>query len=372
MWIISDLHISDSFSLVDKSSIERILDFLKSRQPDKIIFNGDIFDFARVYNIPTGYIPSNTEIRYGLESSEQNAFLKMKMIIESNQYFFDGLRELIERGFDLIFLYGNHDSELRYKSVQSLIIEELNVNQNRLFFGLTYNKDGIYVEHGHQHDPENRIVYADDNLPVEEYSFGYVTSRYFGNIIERERRLPRNDISAGEYFIWVFKNFGFKAFKFIFQYFVYSIIVLNKSGKKFILRNKYKKDDHFAIPIMSSLIMTIKRLYLVQVSFFIVFFMSLILTLLIKPAHFYFPALGFLICLIPLFSINNKNRVDRILNSASKNLRQIYNVDKIVFGHNHYSKIDKESNYLSSTPQIINQNIFILHVSSSDSSYLKI
>ncbi len=372
MWIISDLHISDRFSLINRAEIERILDFLKNMDADEIVFNGDIFDFARVYNIPEGKIVSRRERRYGLASSEQNALLKMRMIIDSNKYFFDAIGILLKKGFKITFLLGNHDSELRYNSVQRLIEEAAGDSQKRLHFDKIYFKDGIYIEHGHQFDPENRLVYVDGALPSEEYSFGYVTSKYFGNIIEREKGLPRNDISAGEYFIWVFRNFGLRAFFFIFRYFIYAFIVLSRSGKNFFLSNGEYEDDLYATPIMTSIRLTLKRLYLIQVSISILLLFILLLTLIIKPNHLYIPVLGFILCIIPLFSINNRKKIDKILSDASQKLKINYNADKIVFGHNHYADMREWREYLSSKPILDDGNIYILRVSCEGSLYQKI
>ncbi len=352
IWIISDLHISHNYSTLEKVDIELIFSFILKQPVSGIIFNGDTFDFARTYAIPAGYNPCNLEKKYGLNNNEENSIRKMQMIIDSNKYFFDMLKNLIEKGFKISFLYGNHDSELRLSSIQSLIVDRIGAQRSKdISFGINYQIGDVFISHGHQYDPENRIIYNSlDNS--EEYSFGYMTTKYFGNIVEKEKRLPRNDISAGEYFVWVFKNFKLRSFIFILQYFIYAIKVLKRSGSKFIKSNKEEEDDIYAKPLMSSIYMTIKRLYLIQVTAFLCMLLIMLIAVIfsMKKAFILMVSVGLLVCLIPLFKIGNRDNLGRLLNQAAHRLREIYKVVNIVFGHNHYALRSDKDRYFSSIP----------------------
>ncbi len=373
MWIISDLHISTNFSLIEMPEIIKVLSYILKQEKDEIIFNGDTFDFARSSSIPEGYSATKTETKYGITPSTENAARKMQMIIDSNDEFFNILKLMIDNGFKLIFLYGNHDSELRYNSVQEVIKRRIGgVCGENLCYDIRYIKDGKIIEHGHQYDPENRIVYSND-FYSEEYTFGYVTSKYFGNIIEREKRLPKNDASAGEYFLWVFKNFGIRSIRFIFQYFLYAFIVISRSGRWFRYRKEISDEPLIAEPLMSSLFKTIKRLYFVQVFLFIFLIIASTISFILFSSLFPYAFILLCLCLIPLFGINNKRRLKSIFDSVSLRLKEIYNAKQIIFGHDHYySHRDAKSSYLSSVPFEDEYGLYILWVKSDQIIYERV
>ncbi|MCX7944928.1 MAG: metallophosphoesterase [Deltaproteobacteria bacterium] len=372
MWFISDLHISHQSSYIEQNEIERILSYLYRQSPDKIIFNGDIFDFARTNLIPPSYVPTSAEKKYGLNPSKENSLLKMQMIVSSNEYFFDLLKALIQKGFKLYFVYGNHDSELRYDLVQKCIIDRVGASlEDNIFFVFSYSDDLVYVEHGHQHDPENFIVYEAEKCP-EEYSFGYLTTKYLGNFVERERELPRNDISAGEYLIWVFRHFGFKAFWFIYQYFVYSWKILTKCKETSIFSRIKQQKNNPVIPIMSSFILSFKRLYLMQVTLFFIFFTFLVVSIIAKPSIIYIPMVLTTISLLLLFKINNKERIYDLLRKAAMRIREETQIKYIVFGHNHYSKRVDYGAYLSSLVFKESNALYILRLKDGLLHYEKI
>lgn len=368
MWFISDLHISHNYSELPGDDIKKIMNFLLKQKADRLILNGDIFDFARTYYIPEEYEASPIERKYGISSTPEGAALKMKIIVRFNEYFFDLLLRLVEKGWKIHFIYGNHDSELRLKEVQDLISSRLNGEIDRdIFFSISFENEFVYSEHGHQYDTENRIIYEVEDCP-EEYSFGYVTTKYFANIIERESHLPACDISAGEYFLWVFKRFGLRAFGFIFQYFIYASRVIWRCFKREIY-SKLDHNSHHAIPIMASLIETTKRLYLVQVTGFLLLLICSLLVLIISPSNLFIPLTALTLVLLPLFISNNKNRLSDALNESAAVLRSRYN-KAIIFGHNHRRRTS--DNYLSSLPQKEGESISILHFDGKMMSYKKI
>lgn len=365
MWVISDLHISDNFSLVDRAAIIKMLIYIRQNGIDSVIFNGDTFDFARTSTLPSGYKATKEELRYGLSHSIENAKEKMRLIIEANKDIFELLKLMISDGFSLIFLYGNHDSELRFGPVQEIIRNRIGAKVGEdLFFDVRYIVDGIIIEHGHQYDPENRVIYYNNDCCAEEYTFGYITSKYFGNIVEKECRLPPNDISAGEYFLWVFKNFGFGSIKFIYQYFVYAFKVLARSGVFFRYKSKYSVGELEATPLMSSFSKTVKRLYLVQVSLFIFVVIFMLSSLFFRELLPY--ALASLCAsLIPLFGITNRRRLSYVLDSISKRLKDLYKVEKVIFGHNHIlDSGPQELSYYSSVVFFNGSALMVLRVNS--------
>jgi UDP-2,3-diacylglucosamine pyrophosphatase LpxH len=363
MWILSDLHLSARLSLIDKGEVIRILGSISEHLPSQVVFNGDTFDFARTRDIPSDYSPTSFERKYGMSSSLENSIRRMQLIIENNPEIFEILKMMIEKGFVLVFIYGNHDSELRYPKVQKILSDRIGgiVGENLLFSHRVIDRN-IWIEHGHQYDEENVMDYSGDSYVPEEYTFGYISTKYFGNIVESERRLPRNDASAGEYFIWVFKNFGLKSIRFIIQYFIYSFIVLSRSGIFFPFKEKANKIPYlYEYPIMVSFVRTIKRLYLIQVLMFLFFLFAIFITILIKSEMVYLPMMGLVVSMLPLFKINNRNRLHSKFGLVSHRLKEIYNVRFVVFGHNHYSTTEG-AEYYSSVPSNTENGISILKV----------
>jgi len=363
MWILSDLHLSSRFSLINKNNLLAILDKISSGSPDRLLFNGDAFDFARTRDIPSDYSPTPFERKYGMSSSLENSIRRMHLIIENNPEIFEILKKMIEKGFILVFIYGNHDSELRYPEVQKILSDRIGgiVGENLLFSHRVIDNN-IWIEHGHQYDEENVMDYSGDSYVPEEYTFGYISTKYFGNIVESERRLPRSDASAGEYFIWVFKNFGLKSIRFIIQYFIYSFIVLSRSGIFFPFKEKVNKIPYlYESPIMVSFVRTIKRLYLIQVSLFLFSLIATLIVVLIKSEVIYVPVIGLMFSLFPLFKINNRDRLDRIFNSVADAIKNSHKIKFVVFGHNHYSKTEG-AEYYSSVPSNTENGFSILKV----------
>ena len=349
--------------MINKNNLLAILDKISSGSPDRLLFNGDAFDFARTRDIPSDYSSTPFERKYGMSSSLENSIRRMHLIIENNPEIFEILKKMIEKGFVLVFIYGNHDSELRYPEVQKILSDRIGgiVGENLLFSHRVIDNN-IWIEHGHQYDEENVMDYSGDSYVPEEYTFGYISTKYFGNIVERERRLPRNDASAGEYFIWVFKNFGLKSIRFIIQYFIYSFIVLSRSGIFFPFRDRRgESTGNYETPLMSSFVRTINRLYLIQVLMFLFFLFAIFITILIKSEMVYLPMMGLVVSMLPLFKINNRNRLHSKFGLVSHRLKEIYNVRFVVFGHNHYSTTEG-AEYYSSVPSNTENGISILKV----------
>lgn len=126
----------------------------------ELILNGDTFDFDSVTYIPLKptYFVSWLEKKRGLEPEEEKSVDKIRIILEDHPEWCAALEWFIGQGHKLIFIIGNHDLELHWKSVQIEILNKLKLSpEERMrvrFVEWFYisNKDTL-IEHGNQYDP---------------------------------------------------------------------------------------------------------------------------------------------------------------------------------------------------------------------------
>jgi UDP-2,3-diacylglucosamine pyrophosphatase LpxH len=158
------------------------------------ILNGDIFDFDSVTALPTDppYKISWLERSRGLYPEEDKSIFKIRRILEDHGAWVDALRWLLLRGHRVVFVIGNHDIELHWKSVQQEISNALALpaeyQENLRFVEWFYisNEDTL-IEHGNQYDPF--CVCLDPINPfIRRYNrielrlpFGNIVCRYLGN-----------------------------------------------------------------------------------------------------------------------------------------------------------------------------------------------
>ena len=169
--IMSDLHLSagrvaEGNPLEDFSSdrefaalLEEVM--IESEQEGtevELIFNGDVFEMLQVPHV-ADFIPS-FEYPPTLyhSSSEQDSALKMAIIVEGHRAFFDALGRFLRVGpprRHVTFIKGNHDLNLHWTRVQSVIRDAVGARAGRRglvsFEERCVSREGIYVEHGNQY-----------------------------------------------------------------------------------------------------------------------------------------------------------------------------------------------------------------------------
>ncbi len=91
-------------------------------------------------------------------SSEEDSVLKMAIIVEGHRAFFRGLGRFLRVGPPrrrVTFIKGNHDLNLHWSGVQSVIRDALGARSGRRslvsFEERRVSREGIYVEHGNQY-----------------------------------------------------------------------------------------------------------------------------------------------------------------------------------------------------------------------------
>jgi len=165
----------------------------------ELVLNGDIFDFDSVMKIPSaqeqkecGISLSWIERLRGMQSEEGKSRLKMRYILDDHPVFLESLREWIQAGNRLIFVIGNHDIELHWRSVKADLLQRLELNEEQQervrfcdWFYLS-NQDTL-IEHGNQYDayticsnPINPLI-RKGFRPHVRIPFGNIAGRYIMN-----------------------------------------------------------------------------------------------------------------------------------------------------------------------------------------------
>lgn len=203
--IISDLHLCEAEPVHPKYPLwkkfktkefffdDEFEDFLKvissraNNEKVELVLNGDIFDFDSVTSYPKDavYTISWLEKIRGLKPREERSLYKIERIIDDHPLFFSALSDFIKANNRVIFIFGNHDVELHFRSVQKAILNSLRLNPaqedlvrfNEWFY--ISNQDTL-IEHGNQYDPY--CVYDDPINPfVKGYNYHYLKLP-FGNL----------------------------------------------------------------------------------------------------------------------------------------------------------------------------------------------
>lgn len=167
---LSDLHLSSGLDPLSGSysplenfiydeQFARFLSYHQHRALEEgrelhLLLLGDIFDFLRVSS------PSLPQHQYSLDTSIATALQKIEQIAAGHVVFFEALGRLLNAGFSLEIMPGNHDIEITQIAVQekvkALIERYGHCSQEAAsrinFYPWIYYLPGVfYAEHGQQH-----------------------------------------------------------------------------------------------------------------------------------------------------------------------------------------------------------------------------
>jgi UDP-2,3-diacylglucosamine pyrophosphatase LpxH len=141
--IISDLHLHAGSDPAVAGDFARLL---AENPADRLVINGDLFDLDRVAG----------EKRAGIGSS--SAAARVARVLDEFPDVTASLRSWLARGGRIAWLPGNHDAEICLPAVQRELLQRLGPAGERVRFeDDAYRENGIHIEHGHQHDPDNRF-----------------------------------------------------------------------------------------------------------------------------------------------------------------------------------------------------------------------
>ncbi len=143
------------------SSFQRLLAFLEMQTdgPVELVLNGDIFDFDSFLSLPEdpGFTVSWLERKRGLSAEEAKSRFKIRRILQDHPVFVEALRTFLTNGHRVVFVFGNHDMELHWPSVQREIVRVLDLPEgarSRVGFADWFYISGgdTLIEHGNQYD----------------------------------------------------------------------------------------------------------------------------------------------------------------------------------------------------------------------------
>lgn len=219
--IVSDLHLGADLKRTGFAFLRgvatldrefgRFLDWYgahrESDRPWRLIVNGDMVDFINVTLVPLegdahpGFDVTDDERRFGLEGEETKVAWMMDRVIDRHRPLFEKLAAFLAAGNDLAIVRGNHDVEFHWPKVQDRFVQRLvalgapaaSIQFLPWFY---YEKDTIFVEHGHQYDDYSSFEYllspvspdapSRVDLPLSHYAIRYLANA-FPNITTHDK-----------------------------------------------------------------------------------------------------------------------------------------------------------------------------------------
>ena len=362
------------------------LEGLSKNEKIELILNGDIFDFDSITSIPAEPIfrVSWIEKSRGLFPREDRALYKMKCIIRDHQEFFSSLRGFILRGHKIVLVFGNHDVELHFQSVQDEIKKALDLPKEfaesfRFTEWFYVSNQDTLIEHGNQYDPY--CVFEDPINPFSR-SYNYVTMKLpFGNLACRyivngmgffNPHVDSNYIMSLKDYVAIFLRYMVRAQPFlILTWFMGALMTLYYSLRDRVLvpvRNPLKIEDRIQNmadrsnveprvirelkelfvssatrnPLLIMKELWLDRAFLILVSFLIIFQLFTVMKAAFGVSLFW----GFipLFIMVPFFLFYSKSissNVSSFKEPDEKTLAiasAITSVKRIVYGHTHIAR----------------------------------
>ncbi len=196
--VVSDFHLGTGRSapdgtineLEDFVSDEAFIDMLEyyrtSEYADaevEFIFNGDIFECLAV----------NFDDPHADMITAQKGVGKVSRIIDGHQELFRALRTFAEApNRQVLFIVGNHDQDLLWEEVQQCIKDK--VHPRIRFIHGHYRFDGVHIEHGNQHERENRVdpkkMFLTKGLPEPILNLPWGSDFFINSVLRLKRYRP--------------------------------------------------------------------------------------------------------------------------------------------------------------------------------------
>ncbi|MBN1773401.1 MAG: metallophosphoesterase [Deltaproteobacteria bacterium] len=179
--IVSDLHLCDvedhadgwkayksSRFVFDEELAERVARFAERAGPgdrSTLLLNGDVFDFDLVTAAPkeAPWPVSRNERKRGLAPNEHKSAWKLGRILEHHPGFVRMLVRFAAAGHRIVYVLGNHDRELHFPAVRTVLLDALRAAVDaggpalpaepiRFEDWFFYEPGRLYAEHGQQYD----------------------------------------------------------------------------------------------------------------------------------------------------------------------------------------------------------------------------
>lgn len=175
--VISDLHISSGpLDDCDPDLESALVDFLTGlstgEKPVELVINGDFLDFVQAEPWEGGDLRSRSPNRIPLCFTEEQSLSKAQSICAAHLPVFRALGSFLAKdsGNRLVILPGNHDPDFFWPGVQDFV-RRIVAGDSRPSEGVHFHLNqvyhppghpGVWIEHGHQHDPCNDFRIAKD------------------------------------------------------------------------------------------------------------------------------------------------------------------------------------------------------------------
>ena len=129
----------------------------------RLVIAGDFVDFVGM-SVPPPSSKLSTpldpdDIAFGLGGAEDHTIHKLRCVARRHRAVFESLARFIAAGNTLVVVRGNHDVDFHWPSVQDEFVRQLalhaRIERGTVEFApwFYYEKDRVFVEHGHQYDP---------------------------------------------------------------------------------------------------------------------------------------------------------------------------------------------------------------------------
>lgn len=208
--VISDLHLHTGSDPAVAADFSRLL---AASPADLLAINGDMFDLDRVAG----------ETRAGIGS--RRAAARVARILDGFPEVIAGLLCWLTRGGRIVWLPGNHDAEICLPEVQQELRRRLEPWAERVRFeNDAYSENGVHIEHGHQHDPDNRFhpttADAVRRQRLSALPLGCLTTRFLLCRIPDYQNRADNHQGPLSVLLRVLKNHRWATPRMVFLYFI--------------------------------------------------------------------------------------------------------------------------------------------------------
>lgn len=160
VYVFSDIEIGSGTVTDDFSEDKLFAQTVNNLQPESkatLVFNGDTFDFMKV----------PYKGKYPEHITEKISLYKLDRIKKAHPTFFTVCAQWLEEGHEIVFVYGNHDFDLVFPSVQQKIVQYIGTKYKKhiTFAGFEWTSGPVHIEHGSQLD--NFFKVDPDKLLIE-------------------------------------------------------------------------------------------------------------------------------------------------------------------------------------------------------------
>lgn len=201
--VVSDLHLGCGRDPVTRryrrrenffadDAFRRFLEYFAQDDagPGLLVLNGDIIDFVRVICVPRtnedfdewsriladlGCKKKPDELRlftgfekrqFGLGTREFESAWRIYQVVTGHPDFFNALSGWLKRGGRIVFVMGNHDIEIRWPLVQSIIVRAIvsdwaDLGDRVTFVPQSAMIENLYFEHGHLFESATTVPVAE-------------------------------------------------------------------------------------------------------------------------------------------------------------------------------------------------------------------